>query len=181
MQAEDVGGEDGFVPKISIEGYPWRICAQGDFDICGNRKPQSYFREAIWKNITAPHIFTVHPKHNGDCYSGTEWHWEDVHETWTFGEEYIGKPVHTCVYTTADEIVFYLNGSEVARTKPDKAIAVAHIPYDTGELTVKAYRNGEKESEFALKTVGEAVKIKVVPEKKILLPTKGICAILIFM
>lgn len=66
-------------------------------------------------------------------------YWEDMHETRTFGEEYIGKPVHTCVYTAADETVFYLNGSEVARSKPYKAIAVAEIPYFRSSSDVSVY------------------------------------------
>lgn len=72
---------------------------------------KSYFREAIWKNNTAPRIFTTHPKHNGDSFSGTGWHWYDVEQTWTFDNEYIGVPIKTDVSSMADEIVFLLNGN----------------------------------------------------------------------
>ena len=69
-----IEGKDGFIPDIDTGEYPWR-CRQEDFDICRFHRPKSYFREAIWKNNTAPRIFTTHPKHNGDSFSGTGWHW----------------------------------------------------------------------------------------------------------
>ena len=37
---------DGVIRGLSRGGYPWRSCWQGDFDLCGYRRPQSYFREA---------------------------------------------------------------------------------------------------------------------------------------
>ena len=157
-------GEDGYINGISLAAYPWRSCFQGDFDLCGFRRPQSYFREAVWKNITSPHIFTTHPKHNGDIFSGTGWHWYDVSESWTFDDEYIGKPVKTDVYTTADEIIFFLNGTEIGRAVPVKGIASVEIPYQKGEVTAIAVRNGIEEMRFSLKTTEKAYKVKIVPE-----------------
>lgn len=169
-------GEDGYVNGISLADYPWRCCYQGDFDLCGFRRPQSYFREAVWKNTTAPHIFTTHPKHNGDVFSGTQWHWYDVAESWTFDDEYIGKPVKTDVYTTADEIVFLLNGTEVGRTAPVKGIASVEIPYQKGEVTAIAVRNGTEEMRFSLKTTGTPYKITISPEtKKIAADNRELC------
>ena len=159
------GGDGVYIRGISIADYPWRACYQGDFDLCGNRRPQSYFREAIWKDMTAPHIFTTHPKRNGDCFSGTVWHWYDVHETWTFDEEYIGQPVKTDVYTTADEVVFYLGEKEVARAVPKKAIATAYIPYQPVKLTAAAFRNGKEECRFSLCPVNKAHGLTITPDK----------------
>ena len=159
------GGDGVYIRGISIADYPWRACYQGDFDLCGNRRPQSYFREAIWKDMTAPHIFTTHPKRNGDCFSGTVWHWYDVHETWTFDEEYIGQPVKTDVYTTADEVVFYLGEKEVARAVPEKAIATAYIPYQPVKLTAAAFRNGKEECRFSLCPVNKAHGLTITPDK----------------
>lgn len=175
-------GEDDFVPDILMGEYPWRCCFQGDFDLCGFRRPQSYFREAIWKNSTAPGIFTTHPGHNGDCFSGTGWHWYDVEQTWTFGDEYIGKPVKTDVYTTADETVFILNGEEAGRAVPQYGIATAYIPYEKGELTAISVRNGAEEARFTLKTHGEPYKIRVAPEKgELLSDNRDLCYFRIYI
>lgn len=164
-----IWGKDGFIPDIDMSEYPWRCCWQGDFDLCGFRRPQSYFREAIWKNNTAPRIFTTHPKHNGDSFSGTGWHWYDVEQTWTFDDEYIGVPIKTDVYSTADEIVFLLNGKEAGRAVPQYGIATVNIPYEKGEITAISIRNGAEESRFTLKTSDKPYRINIVPEKEELL------------
>jgi beta-galactosidase len=118
---------DGFIPGISLADYPWRACYQGDFDLCGFRRPQSYFRESIWVEDCEPKIFTTHPEHYGEGFSGTDWHWYDVHDTWTFDDKYIGKPVKVEVYTDADEIKFILNGKDIASATPIDGIATADI------------------------------------------------------
>lgn len=157
---------EGFVPGISLADYPYRTCYQGDLDLCGYRRPQSYFREAIWLGNTEPRIFTTHPKHFGEGFSGTGWHWYDVHESWTFDDAYIGKPVKAEVYTDADEILFILNGKELGKVKPVKAIAEMTIPYEKGELTAVSFKDGKEQKRYTLRTTGEACKIQVTPETK---------------
>ena len=157
--------ENGYIKGISTAEYPWRTCYQGDFDLCGYRRPQSYFREAVWRVDAEPHIFTTHPKHNGDDFSGTGWHWYDVCETWTFEDEYIGVPVKVDVYTTADEIEFALNGKTVGSAKPQKGIATIEIPYEKGELTATSFKDGKKLKSFSLRTTGEEYAVRVVSEK----------------
>ena len=156
---------DGFIPGISLAEYPWRTCYQGDLDLCGYRRPQSYFREAVWIGGTEPRIFTTHPEHYGEGFSGTGWHWYDVLDTWTFDDKYLGKPVKTDVYTDADEIAFLLNGREIGRARPEKAIATLDIPYEKGELTAVAYKNGVECGRSSLHTVGKPHAVTVAPEK----------------
>lgn len=155
---------DGYVNGISLAEYPWRTCYQGDLDLCGFRRPQSYFREAVWIGNTEPKIFTTHPKHVGENFSGTTWHWYDVLDSWTFDDEYLGMPVKCDVYTDADEIIFELNGKEVGRAKPEKAIASAYIPYEKGELKAIAIKNGTEQKQSVLRTVGKADKVVIMPE-----------------
>ncbi len=158
---------DGFIPGISVAGYDWIACYQGDYDLCGYRRPQSYFREAIWKGCTVePKIFTTHPEHYGEGFSGTGWHWYDVSECWTFEDKYIGKPVKTEVYTLADEAVWFLNGKEVGRAVPEKAIATVDVPYEKGTLSVILYKDGKECGKASLHT-GEmsASTVNVVAER----------------
>ena len=155
---------DGRVEGIGIAAYPWRACYQGDFDLCGYRRPQSYFREAIWKENTEPRIFTTHPEHYGEGFTGTGWHWYDVLDSWTFDDCYIGQPVKCDVYTVADEILWLVNGREVGRSTPVKAIATMDIPYEKGTVEAIAYKNGVECGRSALHTVGAVSKITVLPE-----------------
>ncbi len=155
---------NGVIEGISLADYPWRTCYQGDLDLCGFRRPQSYYREAVWLGDCEPKIFTTHPKHYNEGFSGTEWHWYDVLDTWTFEDEYIGAPVKCDVYTDADEILFILNGRELGRVKPEKAIATMDIPYEKGELKAVAFKDGAQQKSSVLITTGSPDKISVFPE-----------------
>ncbi len=155
---------DGVVPRIELQPYPWRSCYQGDLDLCGYRRPQSYFRESVWIGNTEPRIFTTHPEHYGEGFTGTGWHWYDVLDSWTFDDAYLGKPVKCEVYTDADEIEWFVNGKNLGRTKPEKAIATIDIPYEKGEISVIAYKNGEECGRSSLHTVGASAAIVVKAE-----------------
>lgn len=145
--------------------YPWRTCYQGDHDLCGYRRPQSYFREAVWLGNTEPRIFVTHPEHFGESFSGTGWHWYDVDECWTFDDKYAGRPVTVETYTDADEIAWLVNGREVGRCKPERAIARFNTVYEKGHITAVAYKDGNEVSRYTLSTTGAAAHINVTPEK----------------
>ena len=155
---------DGHIPGISIAPYPWRSCYQGDLDLCGYRRPQSSFREAVWIGGTEPRIFTTHPEHYGEGFSGTGWHWYDVLDSWTFEDKYLGKPVKCDVYTDADEVKWFVNGRELGTSKPEKAIATFDIPYEKGEISVIAYKNGAECGRSSLHTTGAPYAVKVEAE-----------------
>ncbi|MBQ8813708.1 MAG: DUF4982 domain-containing protein [Lachnospiraceae bacterium] len=159
-----IWARDGYISRISLAGYPWRTCYQGDFDICGYRRPQSYFREAVWLGNTEPRIFTTHPEHYKEGFSGTGWHWHDVSDTWTFEERYLGKPVTCEVYTDADEIQWFLNGRELGWSKPEKAIAYFDIPYERGTVSVIAYKGGKECGRSALHTTEAPAAVTVVAQ-----------------
>jgi beta-galactosidase len=160
-----VWAREGHLSDLSLGAYPWRTCFQGDHDLCGYRRPQSYFRDAVWRGDVAPRIFTTHPEHFGEAYSGSGWHWDDVHETWTFEDRYLGKPVKCDVYTDADEIVFVLNGREVAKAVPEGCIATAVLPYERGTLTAQAIRGGKVVGTHTLETTTGAARIELTPEQ----------------
>ena len=173
---------DETITGISLARYPWRNCYQGDFDLCGYRRPQSYFRESIWKENCEPKMFTTHPEHYGENFTGTGWHWYDVSESWTFEDEYIGKPVKVEVYTDADEISFELNGKKVGTAKPQYGIACIDVPYAKGTLISKAYKSGTQVGISEIHTVGRAGRIAVVPEtSSIVCDNRDLCYFDIFV
>lgn len=156
---------DGVINGISVAEYPWRTCYQGDLDLCGHRRPQSYFREAVWIGSKEPRIFVTHPEHFGEAFSGTRWHWYDVEECWTFDDKYIGRPVKVETYTDADKIVWIVNGKEIGESVPQKAIAAIETVYEKGEITAVAYKQNAECARYTLCTTGESVLIDVVAEK----------------
>lgn len=162
---------DGVVPGITVTGYDWISCFQGDFDLAGYRRPQSYYREAIFKGCTVkPRIFTTHPTHTGEGFTGTQWHFYDVHETWTFEDEYLGKPTRAEVYTLADRVVWELNGKCVGESIPEKAIASITVPYERGTLKATLYKDGETVGEATLTTHGDAKDFVLSPERESITP-----------
>ena len=148
----------------NIHEYPWRTCYQGDLDLCGNRRPQSYFREAVWFGGNEPRIFVTHPEHFGEELYGRGWHWYDVQESWTFDDKYIGRPVKVETYIQADKVEWYINGKLVGESVPEKTIASLNTVYEKGEITAVAYKNGKEFSRYTLETTGGAVAVNVVPE-----------------
>ncbi len=160
-----VWARDGFIPEISLADYPWRNCYQGDLDLCGNRRPQSYFREAVWIGNTEPRIFVTHPEHFGESFSGTQWHWYDVNETWTFEDKYIGRPVKVETYTDADKVIWFVNGKEIGESVPQKAIASIETVYERGEITAVSYKQNVPCGRYTLYTTGKATAINVTPEQ----------------
>lgn len=156
---------DGFIHWISLAGYPWRTCYQGDLDLCGYRRPQSYFREAVWIGNKEPRIFVTHPEHFGEGFSGTGWHWYDVDESWTFDDQYLGRPVKVTTYTDADKIVWIVNGKEIGESVPQKAMATIETVYEKGEITAVAYKQNVECARYTLRTTGKAAAIDVIAEQ----------------
>ena len=150
---------------LPVPAYPWRTAFDADFDLCGTRRPQSYFRRALWQeDADALHLFATPPQFRGQEFAGTCWHWRDVHETWNFADEWLGKPVDVEVYTTADRVEFSLNGSLVATVAPVKAVAVASVPYARGELTAVAYRGEREVARGSISSTGPAAALRLEAE-----------------
>ena len=176
--ARDIEGES--LSRLPLGGnkYPWRNCYQGDHDLCGFRRPQSYFRESIWREDTEPRIFVTHPEHFGEPCVGTEWHWYDVNECWTYDDRYIGRPIKAETYTSADYIEWFVNGKKVGESAPVEGIATIETIYEKGEIRAVAYRNGKAYSEYTLCTVGNVTVIEATPEKQeILSDGRDLCYI----
>lgn len=158
-------GAEPLKGELVTTDFAWRACYQGDLDLCGFRRPQSYFRETLFVGNTEPRIFTTHPCHTGEPYTGTGWHWPAVCDTWTYGGEWVGKPVRCEVYTDADEIRFFLNERPVGTAVPEKAVAALDIPYEPGTLTAVAFRDGQECGRSSLCTVGEPYGVRLSPEQ----------------
>ncbi|MBQ4081761.1 MAG: DUF4982 domain-containing protein [Clostridia bacterium] len=151
--------------NLNESEYPWRNCYQGDLDLCGFRRPQSYFRESIWRADTQPRIFVTHPAHFSDVLIGTDWHWYDVDECWTYDDCYVGRPIRVETYTGADFIAWYVNGKEVGRSVPEQGIARLETVYEKGSIRAVAYRDGQAYSEYTLQTTDALSTVSVCAEK----------------
>src|SRR5205085_2486395 len=61
--------------------YPWTLAYCGDIDICGWKRPQSYYRDALWKSDQVS-IFVRPPRPtfppNPKRQPWSKWHWYDA-------------------------------------------------------------------------------------------------------
>ncbi len=146
--------------------YPWNLAFCGDIDICGWKRPQSYYRDALWMENKIS-VFARPPKPsfplNPNKQSWSKWEWHDVVADWNWaGNE--NKPLEVSVYSSCDEAELFLNGKSLGRkptNRDSKFTATWQAPYQPGTLKAIGYKNGQQVSSSQLQTAKTATKIKL--------------------
>lgn len=147
-------------------GWPWYNAYCGDIDVCGFKKPQSYFRDVVWK-ISNLDMAVHAPIPAGMQEVVSYWGWPDEQQSWNWaGNE--GKNLQVNVYSNYPEIRLELNG-KVIGTKPvspeTKLTAMFEVPYEAGELKAVALKDGKEIETKILKTTGKPAKIKLTADR----------------
>lgn len=150
----DYIGETG-VGMVEYEGEKddlWRLAYCGDFDLIGNRRAQSWYREAVWGLTAHPWIAVQHPDHFGKEPERTPWSFFDGSACWDYpGRE--GQETAVQVYADGEEVELLLNGVSFGRKAAGEAagyITEFSIPYHPGELTAVAYCDDREISRWSL-------------------------------
>ena len=144
-----------------FQGWPWFNGYCGDIDLIGQKKPQSYYRDIVWRQ--SPVTMAVQPtsSHNN------AWGWQLEEQSWTW-PEYEGQNVSVNVYSRASKVRLYLNGESMGDHSPGSTFWTGYsIPYQAGTLRVvnlDASGNEIEGEEFVLKTTGKAVAARLVYE-----------------
>lgn len=147
-------------------GWPWLSCYQGDLALDAERLPRSYYRKVIWGMDDGIYAFTTPPAYTGKPLYGTGWHWHNVLPSWTYGEEYVGKPIQVEAYCDCDEVEFFVNGESQGKAAPVEMIATLTVTYQPGQLKAVAYRQGEPVGESVLETTGPAVALRLEADRQ---------------
>ena len=141
--------------------YPWLLAYQGDIDLLGNKRPQSYYRDCVWKRADGPKLFCLPPELVGKHIARLSWGWLPVRRSYTFaGCE--GQDVEVHVYADADEVELLQNGVSMGRlpcTESEEYTAVFTIPYTPGKLEAVSYANGVETGRDTLNTAGETAAL----------------------
>lgn len=125
--------------------YPWYIAYTGDIDICGNRRPASYYREIVWGLRDQPYIAVHRPQNIGKKAHTSNWSWSDSVHSWTW-PGYEGSSIIADVYSNADEVELFLNGRSIGRAAVGEEIpgmARFDLKYEPGTLSAAAYHGRE--------------------------------------
>lgn len=150
--------------------YPWSLAYCGDIDICGWRRPQSYYREALWKeNQLALFVKPPVPSFplNPEKQSWSIWEWHDAVADWNW-QGYEQKPLEISAYSSCEEAELFLNGKSLGKKKTDRStefMAKWSVPYQAGELKVVGYRDGKTIKASILHTTGSVANIKLTADR----------------
>lgn len=170
--AWDYLGESG-IGFSSFEGpvnflrqFPFHLAYCGDIDICGNKRPQSHYRDFVWSGRKAPYIGVRHPEHAGKEEHLTAWGWNDLAEIWHWpGWE--GKPVDVILYADGAEVELLLNGTSLGRQpcgEGERYTARFTVPYAAGTLEAIAWQNDVQIGRATLTTPDAPAAVALNPE-----------------
>ncbi len=146
--------------------WPWFNAWCGDIDVCGFKKPQSFYRDVVWRR--SPIEMAVHsPIPSGVSEKVSGWGWPDESQSWNWpGQE--GKPLQVSVYSRCDRVRLELNGKVIGE-KPvsaeTKLTAKFDVPYAPGQLCAIGMVDGKAVAKTTLKTTGAPKKLKLTADR----------------
>jgi beta-galactosidase len=182
--ALDYLGESG-IGKVSFDApagmfsmqdpWPYHLANCGDLDICGFKRPQSYFRDILWGVRDIPYIAVLDPQYYGRKISFNLWGWEPVNDNWTFpGWE--GKPTRVEVYSADEEVELFVNGVSLGRKPAGVASqnkAVFEVTYQPGTITAVGFTQGKETGRTILKTTSEPAALRLTADRTAIRPEYG--------
>jgi beta-galactosidase len=137
--------------------FPWINAFCGDIDLVGNKKPQSYYRDVVWRN--SPVEMLIHaPVPEGKKEQVSWWGWPDESPSWTW-PGMNGKTMQVRVFTRGRKVQLALNEYEVATKQiPDSTplTVTFEVPYTPGVLTAFAF--DARGNEIGSRTIATASK-----------------------
>jgi len=128
-------------PEIEshLYDYPWNQAYCGDIDVCGFKRPQSYYRDILWGVTDKPQMFVRRPsRYSHESERVTFWGWNDGVDGWDLSlnsyplEE--GREVVVDVYTPAASVKLYLNGELLSEKTTEELKVNFIVAYKKGEL-----------------------------------------------
>jgi beta-galactosidase len=146
--------------------FPWNLAYCGDLDICGWKRAQSYYRDALWNEnkisiwVTPPQpSFLLNPERQ----SWSKWHWNDVVDDWNWkGNE--GRIMVVNIYSSCGQVELLLNGKSLGKKITDRStkyIAEWQVPYEPGILRAVGFEGKKQVAVTELHSAGEATQIKL--------------------
>ena len=146
--------------------YPWFNSYCGDIDLIGRKKPQSYFRDVVWRRSKIE-MAVQRPIPNGYSEQISRWGWSDELRSWTWpGFEKTAMRVR--IYTRGDKVKIFLNGNEAGSkdlAEKDALTAEFMVGYASGELKAVAYQGGNEIGSISFTTADKAHKLVLTPDR----------------
>jgi beta-galactosidase len=166
------GGEVNFEGKVRMGGssFPYHTSGIGDFNICGFKRVQSYYRDLLWGIRTAPFIAVLDPQYFGKPMGFTPWAWEPVLDTWTFpGQE--GSLAQVDVYSADEEVELLVNGVSFGRKSAGAAVenkVSFDVPYQPGTIEAVGYTGGKETGRHHLVTASAPSALHLTADRPVI-------------
>ncbi|MFL5740246.1 MAG: glycoside hydrolase family 2 TIM barrel-domain containing protein [Flavisolibacter sp.] len=144
--------------------YPWNLAWCGDLDITGKKRPQSFYRDALWKKDQLS-IFVQPPSpsfpENPSRESWSKWHWLDAVTDWNW-KGHDRQPLLVSAYSSCEEVELFLNGHSLGRkptNRDTKFMASWEVPWQAGNLKAIGYTGGREVNVSTISTASEVSQI----------------------
>jgi beta-galactosidase len=156
----------------STNFYPWTHAYCGDIDVCGFKRPQSYYRDALWGDNKNVSIFVKPPVPsfdmvNPDHADWSIWNWQDVVADWTW-PGYENTPMDIEVYSNCGEVELFLNNKSLGKksnSRETEFITRWNVPYQPGVLRAVGYDNQQEITATELHTAGQPVRVGLMADR----------------
>ena len=146
--------------------WPWFNAFCGDLDICGFKKPQSYFRDVVWGR--SPIEIAVHaPVAPGRTEKVSGWGWPNELRTWSW-QVPKDQPMKVAVYSHCEKVRLELNGKQVDEkliSASTRLTARFEVPYAPGTLRAVGLVNGQEVASLTLRSAGPARKLRLTADR----------------
>lgn len=158
--------------KGFCQPWPWFINFSGDIDICGNKKPQSLYRDILW-NIS-PITMNVHaPIPTGKKEDLSYWGWQNEVPSWNWNADSIRaitgrNELQVRVFSKYPVVRLLLNGRVIGEQKSNegnKFITIYKVPYEPGTLKAVGVVDGIEQVETTLSTTGKPAAIRLTADR----------------
>lgn len=157
-----------------LRSWPWFNAWCGDIDLCGFKKPQSYYRDVVWGRSLLE--MAVHaPLPQGVSERVSAWGWPNEHQSWNWsGHE--GTPLQVSVYSQCDSVRLELNGTVIGEkpvSRRTRLTATFSVPYAAGELCAIGLVDGKPAARKTLKTTGVPAAIRLTADRDVIRAERG--------
>jgi beta-galactosidase len=153
--------------KEQLRPYPWFNANCGDIDLTGNKKPQSYYRDVVWRQSAIE--IAVHAPLPEDCKEEVSyWGWPDEQKSWTWpGNE--GDTMRVNVYSRHSAVRLELNGRIIGEKQIDARDGITAtflVPYEPGVLTATAVEEGKVAASVSIATASKPASIRLKADRQ---------------
>jgi beta-galactosidase len=146
--------------------YPWNLAFCGDIDICGWKRPQSFYRDALWKeNQLSIFVKPLIPTFKEE--QSRRWIWFDAVADWNW-KGFENQPVEVNVYSSCEQVELFLNGKSLGKKPTNRTtrfIASWQVPYQAGRLKAIGYQGKKQVNVSELATSGNVAQLKLTADR----------------